>query len=115
MQLRIVDRNQGESARAAYAITQAKEQERFTNGEVRTDVREAFENLRTNNQVVGLYRSGYLDEARESRDIIEYAYRHGAASLLDFLYAARCYRATQLAYRQALASYLWHSSSDAKL
>ena len=29
----------------------------------------------------------------------------GAASLLDFLDAARSYRATQLAYRQALASY----------
>ena len=31
---------------------------------------------------------------------------HGAASLLDFLDAERSYRSTQLAYRQALASYL---------
>jgi len=106
MQLPIFDRNQGEIARAAYAVTQAQEQERFANGQVMTDVRDAFENLRTNDQVVGLYRSGYLDEARESRDISEYAYRHGAASLLDFLDAERSYRATQLAYRQALASYL---------
>jgi outer membrane protein, heavy metal efflux system len=106
MQMPIFDRNQGEIARAAYAITQAQEQERFANGQVMTDVRDAFENLRTNDQVVGLYRSGYLDEARESRDISEYAYRHGAASLLDFLDAERSYRATQLAYRQALASYL---------
>ncbi len=30
-------------------------------GQVLTDVRDAFENLRTNDQVVGLYRSGYLD------------------------------------------------------
>src|SRR5882757_1879691 len=106
MQLPIFDRNQGEIARAAFAVTQAQEQERFANGQVMTDVRDAFENLRTNDQVVGLYRSGYLDEARESRDISEYAYRHGAASLLDFLDAERSYRATQLAYRQALASYL---------
>jgi cobalt-zinc-cadmium efflux system outer membrane protein len=106
MQMPIFDRNQGEIARAAYAINQAQEQERFANGQVMTDVRDAFENLRTNEQVVGLYRSGYLDEARESRDISEYAYRHGAASLLDFLDAERSYRATQLAYRQALASYL---------
>jgi cobalt-zinc-cadmium efflux system outer membrane protein len=106
MQMPIFDRNQGEIARAAYAITQAQEQERFANGQVMTDVRDAFENLSTNDQVVGLYRSGYLDEARESRDISEYAYRHGAASLLDFLDAERSYRATQLAYRQALASYL---------
>jgi cobalt-zinc-cadmium efflux system outer membrane protein len=106
MQLPIFDRNQGEIARAAYAVTQAQEQEKFANGQVMTDVRDAFENLRTNDQVVGLYRSGYLDEARESRDISEYAYRHGAASLLDFLDAERSYRTTQLAYRQALASYL---------
>ena len=106
MQMPIFDRNQGEIARAAFAITQAQEQERFANGQVLTDVRDAFENLRTNDQVVGLYRSGYLDEAQQSRDISEYAYRHGAASLLDFLDAERSYRAIQLAYRQAIASYL---------
>src|ERR1700722_6013321 len=106
MQMPIFDRNQGEIARAAFAITQAQEQERFANGQVLTDVRDAFENLGTNDQVVGLYRSGYLDEAQQSRDISEYAYRHGAASLLDFLDAERSYRAIQLAYRQAIASYL---------
>jgi len=106
MQLPIFDRNQGEIARTGFAITQAQEQQRFANGQVLTDVRDAYENLRTNDQIVGLYRSGYLDQAQESRDISEYAYRHGAASLLDFLDAERSYRAAQLAYRQALASYL---------
>ena len=106
IQLPVFDRNQGEIARAGFAITQAQEQEKFANGQVLTDVRDAFENLRTNDQIVGLYRSGYLDEAQQSRDISEYAYRRGAASLLDFLDAERSYRATQLAYRQALASYL---------
>ncbi len=106
IQMPFFDRNQGEIARAGFAITQAQEQERFANGQVLTDVRDAFENLRTNDQIVGLYRSGYISEAQQSRDISEYAYRHGAASLLDFLDAERSYRATQLAYRQALASYL---------
>jgi cobalt-zinc-cadmium efflux system outer membrane protein len=106
MPLSIFDRNQGEIARTGFAITQAQEQEKFANGQVLTDVRDAVENLRTNDQVVGLYRSGYLDEAQQSRDISEYSYRHGAASLLDFLDAERSYRATELAYRQALASYL---------
>src|ERR1700744_4010474 len=106
IQMPIFDRNQGEIARAGFAITQAREQERFANGQVLTDVRDAFENLRTNDQVVGLYRSRYLDQAQQSRDISEYAYRHGAASLLDFLDSERSYRSIQLAYRQALASYL---------
>lgn len=106
VQLPIFDRNQGEIARTGFAILQAEEQERATNGQVLTDVRDAFENLHTNNEVVELYRSGYLDEAQQSRDISEYAYKRGAASLLDFLDAERSYRTTQLGYRQALASYL---------
>jgi outer membrane protein, heavy metal efflux system len=106
IQIPVFDRNQGEIARAGFVITQAQEQEKFATGQVLTDVKDAFENLHTNNEIVGLYRSGYLDQAQLSRDISEYAYRHGAASLLDFLDAERSYRATQLAYRQSLASYL---------
>jgi cobalt-zinc-cadmium efflux system outer membrane protein len=106
IQMPIFDRNQGEIARAAFAVTQAQEQEKFTSGQVMTDVRDAFESLRSNDQIVGLYRSGYLNQAQESRDISEFAYKHGAASLLDFLDAERSYRATQLGYRQALATYL---------
>jgi len=71
-----------------------------------TDVEDAYEGLRTNDKIVQIYRSGYLDEAKQDRDISEYSYRRGAASLLDFLDAERSYRATQLAYRQSLAAYL---------
>jgi cobalt-zinc-cadmium efflux system outer membrane protein len=106
MQLPIFDRNQGEIARTKFAITQAQEQEDLANGQVLTDVQDAYEGLQTNDQIVGIYRSGYLDDAKQDRDISEYAYRRGAASLLDYLDAERSYRATQLAYRQALAAYL---------
>jgi cobalt-zinc-cadmium efflux system outer membrane protein len=106
MQLPIFDRNQGEIKRAGFAITQAQEQRLFANGQVLTDVRDAYEGWQANDEVVRLYRSGYLDEAQQSRDITDYAYKHGAASLLDFLDAERSFRATQLGYRQALASYL---------
>jgi cobalt-zinc-cadmium efflux system outer membrane protein len=106
VQLPFFDRNQGEIKRAGFAITQAQEQQLFASGQVLTDVRDAYEGLRANDEIIGLYRNGYLDEAQQSRDITEYAYRHGAASLLDFLDAERSYRSTQQAYRQALASYL---------
>ncbi len=106
MQLPIFDRNQGEIKRAGFAISQAQEQQIYANGQVLTDVRDAYEGWQANNEIVGLYRSGYLDEAQQSRDIAEYAYKHGAASLLDFLDAERSYRSTQLGYRQSLASYL---------
>jgi outer membrane protein, heavy metal efflux system len=101
----VFNRNQGEIARTRFAITQAQEQERGTNDQALTDVRDAYAGLATNDEIVQLYRSGYLDEALEDRDISEYAYQRGGASLLDFLDAERTYRATQLGYRQALASY----------
>jgi cobalt-zinc-cadmium efflux system outer membrane protein len=66
----------------------------------------AWEGLKTNDEIINLYRSGYLDQTTQSRDISEYAYQHGAAPLLDFLDAERSYRANQLAYRQALAAWM---------
>jgi cobalt-zinc-cadmium efflux system outer membrane protein len=104
--LPIFNRNQGEIARSHYAITQAEEQKKATNEQVMTDVHDAYASLRENDRVVQLYLSGYLEIAQQDRDISEFAYQHGAVSLLDFLDAERSYRATQLAYRQALASYL---------
>jgi cobalt-zinc-cadmium efflux system outer membrane protein len=106
IQLPIFDRNQGEIARTRYAITQSQEQASEASQQVMTDVVDAFEALRSNDQIVQLYRGGYVDAAQKSRDISEYAYKKGAASLLDFLDAERSYRSNQLAYRQALASYM---------
>ncbi len=104
--LPIFDRNQGEIARTRFAITQAQEQAIETAQQVNTDVVDAYAALRSNDEIIHLYRGGYVDRAKESRDITEYAYQRGAASLLDFLDAERTYRANQLAYRQALASYM---------
>jgi outer membrane protein, heavy metal efflux system len=106
IQVPIFDRNQGEIARTRYAITQSQELAQEASEQVMSDVVDAYEALRTNDQIVQLYRSGYVDAAQQSRDISEYAYKRGAASLLDFLDAERTYRANQLAYRQALASYM---------
>jgi outer membrane protein, heavy metal efflux system len=105
-QIPIFNRNQGEIARTGFVITQAQELAAAASDLVLSDVSDAYEGVRANDQVVTLYLGGYLDEARLSRDISEYAYKRGAASLLDFLDAERSYRAVQLAYRQSLASYL---------
>jgi cobalt-zinc-cadmium efflux system outer membrane protein len=104
--LAIFNRNQGEIARTKSVIAQSQEQEKAANNQVMTDVRDAYENLRTDDKIVTLYRSGYLDRAQRDRDISEYAYQRGAVSLLDFLDAERSYRAIQLAYRQSLAAWL---------
>jgi cobalt-zinc-cadmium efflux system outer membrane protein len=105
-ELPIFNRNQGENARTGYALTQAQESQQSASDTVMSDVANAYEAVRSNDEVVQLYTSGYLKQAQDSRDISEYAYKRGAASLLDFLDAERSYRAAQLAYRQALASYM---------
>ena len=104
--LPIFDRGQGEIARTKYALTAAEEQEQSASDTVLSDVANAYEAVKSNDEVVQLYTSGYLKQAQDSRDISEYAYKRGAASLLDLLDAERSYRSTQLAYRQALASYM---------
>jgi cobalt-zinc-cadmium efflux system outer membrane protein len=104
--LPIFNRNQGEIARTNYALTQAQEQKESASDTVLSDVANAYEAVRSNDEIVQLYLSGYLKQAQDSRDISEYAYKRGADSLLDFLDAERSYRSTQLAYRQALASYM---------
>lgn len=106
MQLPVFDRNQGEIARTKFAIGQAEFTSTAAAETVLTDVGNAFEAVRSADEVVKLYISGYLDQAKQSRDITEYAYRRGAASLLDLLDAERSYRGTELAYRQALATYM---------
>jgi cobalt-zinc-cadmium efflux system outer membrane protein len=102
----IFDRNQGEIARTRYAINQAKEQQSAATGQVLTDVKDAYEGVRSNDRLIQIYRSGVLEDNKRSRDISEYSYRRGATALLDFLDAERSYRATELAYRQAVAAYL---------
>jgi outer membrane protein, heavy metal efflux system len=106
IQLPFFDRNQGEIARTRYAITQSRELSSEQSSLALTDVTNSYESLRTSDEVVQLYQSGYLKQAEDSRDISQYAYQRGAASLLDFLDAERSYRSTELAYRQALAAYM---------
>jgi cobalt-zinc-cadmium efflux system outer membrane protein len=104
--LAIFDRNQGNIAQTRIAIRQAEEQQKAASGQVLTDVKDAYEGLQEAATIAQLLKSKYLDMAQRSRDISEYAYRRGALALLDFLDAERTYRATQLAYRQAVAAYL---------
>ncbi len=104
--LPIFDRNQGEIARTQIAVTQADEQRIAAEEAVMTDVTNAWESYNVNRHVIDLYTRGYLKAAQDSRDISQYAYKRGAASLLDYLDAERSYRQTELAYRQALAQYM---------
>ncbi len=104
--LAIFNKNQGEVARTYFALTQSQFQQSAAEQQVLTDVRNAYEALLNSEEVVQLFEKGYLQQAQQSLDITQFSYQHGAASLLDFLDAERSYRATELSYRQALATYM---------
>ena len=104
--LAIFNRNQGEIARTKFSQTQAEFTSKAARETVLSDVRNAYEAAKSSEAIVNLYDSGYLKDAKDSRDIAEFAYRQGAVALLDFLDAERTYRTTQFAYRQALANYM---------
>jgi cobalt-zinc-cadmium efflux system outer membrane protein len=106
IEIPVHDRNQGDIAKSRIGVTQARENESAARITVLTDVLNAHAQLQTNEKVVSLYESGYLEQARQSRDISRYAFGRGAATLLDLLDAERTYRSTELAYRQALAAWM---------
>lgn len=106
IEIPIFDRNQGEIARTAAAATQAQDQSKAAGEQVLSDVATAFAAVQQGAQIVGLYTSGYREQAKQALDIRQYSYTRGASSLLDLLDAERTYRSTELGYRQALATYM---------
>jgi cobalt-zinc-cadmium efflux system outer membrane protein len=100
------DRNQGNILHADIAVRQAAETEASVRFGVLTDVSNAFAAFQTSEKIVKLYESGYLEQTRRSLEITSYAFQRGATSLLNLLDAERTSRDTQIAYRQALATYL---------
>ena len=101
----IFNRNQGEIERSRWAETQATYNAKAAEESVLRDVQLAYEQAKANESIVTLYLSGYLKQAEQSREISEFAFQHGAVSLIDLLDAERSYRTTELAYRQSVANY----------
>jgi cobalt-zinc-cadmium efflux system outer membrane protein len=104
--LRIFDRNQGEIARTRSEVARADELARAVRNQVINDVEVAYRTVAGSGSRVGLYERTFLAKSREAREIAELAFKKGATSILDLLEAERTDRSVQLAYRQALASYL---------
>jgi cobalt-zinc-cadmium efflux system outer membrane protein len=52
------------------------------------------------------YKARYLEQAARVRETISFSYRHGGASLLDFLQAQQDFRNIQLNYLNLVGAYL---------
>src|SRR6185312_7101739 len=59
------DRNQGNIAHSQVALKQASELEEHARATVLTDVASAWAAFQTAEKVLGLFESGYLDQARQ--------------------------------------------------
>jgi cobalt-zinc-cadmium efflux system outer membrane protein len=102
----IFNRNQGEIARAQSEQVRSQLLADAARTQVIQDVESAYAAFTSARDRLHMYEQTYLGFAKESLDIEEFSFHKGGASILDFLDAQRTYRATQLAYRQQLASYL---------
>ena len=103
--LRIFDRNQGEIARTQGEVSRAAALQQVAAVQALADVDTAYAGLQIHRERVGLLRDTYLPKAQQARQTVEFAYRRGGVSLLDFLDAQRTYRETALEYIRALGNY----------
>ena len=104
--LRIFDHNQGEKKRTQIDIERSKEAEEAARAQVFSDVDTAWEQVRSNIELLKPYKAKYNDEALHVRDTVTYSYQHGGASLMDFMNAQSDFRQVQLAYAQLVGAYL---------
>jgi cobalt-zinc-cadmium efflux system outer membrane protein len=94
--LRIFDRNQGEKERTRFEAQSSRFAEIAARNQVLNDVDQAWAAYDSSLDVAKRYNSHYTEEATRVRDNIEFSYRHGGSTLLDYLDALRDYRQVNL-------------------
>jgi cobalt-zinc-cadmium efflux system outer membrane protein len=94
--LRIFDRNQGEKARTKYEAQSSRFSETAARNQVVSDVDQAWAAYEDALSLARRYNGHYLQEAHDVRDNLEYSYRHGGTTLLDYLSALQDYRQVNL-------------------
>jgi cobalt-zinc-cadmium efflux system outer membrane protein len=95
--LRIFDRNQGEKERTRYEVNSSRFALVAARNQVLSDVDSAWAAYQTSQSQTGRYRGKYLAEAAHVRDNLEFSYRNGNTTLLDYLSALSDYRQVNLA------------------
>jgi outer membrane protein, heavy metal efflux system len=94
--LRVFDRNQGEKERTRYEAQASRFAETAARNQVINDVDQAWAGYEAAIEMATRYNSHYVGESERVRDNLEYSYRHGGTTLLDYLDALRDYRQINL-------------------
>ena len=103
--IRIFDRNQGEIARTRSEAERAEALRQASAVQALADVDTALAAVSTSRDKVVLLRDTYLPKAQRVLETVEFAYRRGGVSLLDFLDAQRTYRETALEHLRTVGAY----------
>lgn len=103
--LRIFDRNQGEIARTQAEVQRADTLREAAVLQALSEVDTALAGVMTERGKLVALQDVYLPKAQQARETVEFAYRRGGASLLDFLDAQRTYRETALDHVRARGNY----------
>ncbi len=103
--LPVFNRNQGEIERARHEQRQTQLRLRALELAIASEIDSAFQQALTARGLLDNIEKKMLAQARSVREITEYSYRRGEASLLELLDAQRAFNETMQAYHDARADY----------
>src|SRR5713101_7385818 len=103
--IKLFDRNQGEIARTQAEAKRAEATREALLAQALAEVDTALAAVTAERAKVTLLRDTYLPKIKQARDTVEFAYRRGGVTLLDFLDAQRTYREKSLDYFRSLGNY----------
>jgi len=103
--IKLFDRNQGEIARTQAEAKRAEATREALLAQALAEVDVALAAVTTERAKVALLRDTYLPKIKQARDTVEFAYKRGGVTLLDYLDAQRTYREKSLDYYRSLGNY----------
>jgi cobalt-zinc-cadmium efflux system outer membrane protein len=103
--IKLFDRNQGEIARTQAEAKRAEASREALLSQALAEVDTALAAVTAERAKVSLLRDTYLPKIKQARDTVEFAYKRGGVSLLDYLDSQRTYREKSLEYLRSLGNY----------
>jgi cobalt-zinc-cadmium efflux system outer membrane protein len=100
--------NAGEIGKAEAQLHVSQLQQARLDAGIVRDVTDSFASYQSATSRVQRMQGQMLERAQRARDVVDYQYRRGAASLLELLDAQRTFAATRSEYTESLSEY-WRS------
>ena len=105
MPLPVFNKNQGEIARAQREGRQQEARSAALQASISTEVELAYRQYQTSERMLKNIETALLSRAKTVRDVTEYSYRRGEATLVEFLDAQRAFNDSVQSYNEARAGF----------